>query len=149
MKNSFIISEKDDLFDKYRVFFFESASRMRPVWGLFLDFWGSKWLLYVVKIGRKLPLGKKFTPMVIIRNQAGCKKMEQIQDLVILAWCTGCPMGLLIPVLKFYTIGFTPPLHIIKFLVHNNFESQNIEQKDVWNGWWKQELPRSHPDYFA
>jgi hypothetical protein len=32
-----------------------------------------------------LPLGKKFTPTVIIRNQAGCKKMEQIQDLVILA----------------------------------------------------------------
>ena len=39
--------------------------------------------LWVPKTGRKLLLGKKSTPMVIIMSKADGQQKEQIQDLVI------------------------------------------------------------------
>ena len=45
--------------------FFQSASRMRPVWGLFLDFRGPQRLLWDPKDGRKLLLGTEDTFMMM------------------------------------------------------------------------------------
>ena len=56
---------------------------------------GSYRLLWVPKIGRKLLLGKKSTPMVMKMSQAKGQQKEQIQDLGILASYTGCSMGFL------------------------------------------------------
>ena len=79
----------------YTVCLYQRGLRNRALTGLFYDFWGPQRLLCVPKIGRKLLLGKKLTPMVIKTSNANGQQKEQIQDLGILASYTGCSMGFL------------------------------------------------------
>ena len=62
---------------------YQRGLRNRAVMGLFYDFGGPQRLLWVPKIGRKLHLGKKSTPMVKKMSQANGQQKEQIQDLGI------------------------------------------------------------------
>ena len=51
--------------------------------------------------------------MVKIMSQVDCLQREQFQDVMILALYSGCPMGVVIPVLNLHTIGFTPLLYFL------------------------------------
>ena len=56
---------------------------MGPVWADFSTSEFQRGFLGVPKIGRKLLLGKKSTPIVIIMSQEDGKKIHKPQDLVI------------------------------------------------------------------
>ena len=70
--------------------FTASGLRIEAVKGLFLDLWGPQRLLWTPKDRFKLHLGKKHIFFSSMVSPGGCKKKNQIQDLVNWAWYTGC-----------------------------------------------------------
>ena len=81
---------KKIIFD-YTGSFTSLGIRKTAVVSMFLDLLGSKRLLWVHKIGRKLLLGQKYTQICFrVIMQGDCRRREY-QDLVILAQHVVCP----------------------------------------------------------